>query len=248
MNVENSPLLELANYHLLGRLLSYLPSFSPLPPHRVLKTFGGLMALVEALNAVGVALSANPSGRPSSQALGKNLTIAAVAIQVGVIAVFLGMAGVFHWRCARAKANGFGNVEGMRRVGTMLAVLYASMGLIFVRCVYRLVEHAGNTKIELDDVEAMRGLSPLLRYEAYFYVFEAGLMLLNSWVWNIWHPGRFLPVDGRVYLDREGNEVRGEREEEDGRALLEKMGNAVTFGVLFRKKKGVQRIEEVEMS
>lgn len=54
-------MLELANYHILGRIFYYIPHLSPLPPNRVLAIFGGLMALVEALNAIGVSLQANPS-------------------------------------------------------------------------------------------------------------------------------------------------------------------------------------------
>jgi len=224
-----SPLLELANYHVLGRVFSYVPSCAPLPPSRVLATFGGLMALVEALNAVGVALVANPSGSTATQTLGKNLTVAAIALQVVVIVIFVLMAAIFHRRFARARLKS-------EPVRVMMVVLYASMALIFVRCVFRLVEHTGNTKIDLNDMDVLRNLSPLLRYEAYFYVFEAMLMLINSWLWNIWHPGRYLPRDYCVFLSQDGTEVVGERHE-DSRPLWAKTAHVLTFGLLFRDKK-----------
>ncbi|KAH6640417.1 hypothetical protein F5144DRAFT_609421 [Chaetomium tenue] len=182
------PLLELSNYHLLARLFSHIPHCAPLPAHRVLSTFGGLMAVVEALNAVGVALVANPAG--GAQALGTRLTLAALAIQV-------------------------------------------------------VVHAGGETKVDLDDLEVLRGLSPLMRYEVYFYVFEASLMLLNSWLWNVWHPGRFLPRDRHVYLAEDGTEVTGDIQE-DSRPLLAKTAHVLTFGLLFRnKKEGAHRMQEL---
>ncbi|KAK4243506.1 hypothetical protein C7999DRAFT_36168 [Corynascus novoguineensis] len=232
------PLLELSNYHVLGRIFYYVPYCAPMPPNRVLATFGGLMAAVEALNAVGVSLVANPSG--DSQSLGKSLTIAAISIQVVVIVIFIALAALFHVRFARARL-------GSRAVKTTLLVLYASMALIFVRCIYRLVEHTGETEVDLNDIETLRRLSPLLRFEVYFYVFEATLMLLNSCLWNAWHPGRFLPRDYHVYLAEDGSEIEGEKME-DSRPLLAKTAHVLTFGILFRNKKKVLNHHSQELS
>jgi hypothetical protein len=224
-----SPLLELANYHVLARVFYYVPYYAPIAPGRVLGIFGGLMAVVEALNAIGVALTANTSSSAQTQSLGKNLTVAAISIQVAVIVVFVMAASAFHWRYSKAGFNA-------KEVNTVLYTLYASMALIFARCVFRLVEHSGNTHVDLNDMEVLRKLSPLLRYESFFYVFEATLMLLNSWLWNIWHPGRSLPRDYHVYLAQDGTEVIGERHGDD-RPLLAKTAHVLTFGILFRDKK-----------
>ncbi len=219
-----------------------MPYLAPLPPGRVLSTFGGLLALVEALNAVGVALASNPSSASSQQELGSRLILAAIGIQLGVIAVFAAIAAVFHRRCAGA---------GVRAaaVRVPLAALYASTALILARCVYRLVEHLGNTAVDLADPASLRSLSPVLRHEAYFYVFEAALMLLNSALWNVWNPGRYLPRSYHVHLAEDGRtEVRppargqgqGEEEEEedaDDRPLLAKVAHVFTFGIFFRRKR-----------
>ncbi|KAK4204766.1 hypothetical protein QBC40DRAFT_272351 [Triangularia verruculosa] len=224
------PLLELANYHVVARVFHYIPYLAPLPPTRVMATFGGLMALVEALNAIGVALSANPSSSSeSTQSLGSQLTLAAIGIQLAIIVIFIAMASIFHVRFRKTGLQS-------RSVSTVLWTLYTSMALIFVRCVYRLVEHMDHAKIELDDLEALRRLSPLRRYESYFYVFEATLMLLNSFLWNVWHPGRLLPREVHVYLGRDGREVIGQKERDD-RGVMEKIGHVFTFGMLFRQKK-----------
>lgn len=116
-----------------------------------------------------------------------------------------------------------------------MLTLYASMALIFSRCVFRLVEYTGNTKIDISDPVASRRLTPLLRYEAYFYAFEASLILCNSILWNIWSPGRLLPRDYHFYLARDGTEVTG-KEQVDNRPGWAKLGHVVTFGVFFRRR------------
>lgn len=195
------------------------------------------MGLVETLNAVGVALSANPSASPSQQKLSSNLLIAVLVIQLGVIATFFCMAAIFHMRCTKAAVQA-------KAVRTMLTTLYMSMTLIFIRCIYRLVEHTGNTKIDITDIEALKSLSPLLRYEVFFYIFEATLMFLNSAIWNVWNPGRFLPRSPHTYLAQDGTEATVEVIP-DSRSLLSKIANVLTFGLLFRRKNTTVIFEEL---
>ena len=192
------------------------------------------MGLVEALNAVGVALASNPSSTQSKQSLGSNLTVAALGIQLAVI-----LAGEFHRRCKRAGIY-------PRAISTPLGTLYASMALILIRCVYRLVEHAGGTTtVKLSDPESLKVLSPLVRFEWFFYVFEAAIMLLNSALWNAWNPGRYLPRSRRVYLAWDGRTECEGREGPDERPLLKKAGAVLTFGFLFAREKGEREFEEL---
>ncbi|RDL31402.1 uncharacterized protein BP5553_09611 [Venustampulla echinocandica] len=209
------PLLELANYHVLGRIFYYVPYSAPLPPGRVLSTFGALMALVETLNALGVALTSNRSS--SHQELGRNLIIAALAIQLGVIVIFIVLAAIFHKRCTKANIHA-------KAVSTPLITLYI---------------------IRLDDLEALMTLSPILRYEWFFYVFEATLMLINSVLWNVWNPGRYLPKSYHVYLAQDGRTELQGQDEADDRPLLAKAGSVLTFGFLFRNKKVNRQFEEL---
>jgi hypothetical protein len=224
-----SPLLELANYHVLGRIFHYIPYLAPVPPGRVLALFGGLMGFVEFLNGLGVALAANPASSATQQHLGKYLILAAISLQLIMIIAFAVLAGLFHRRCARANI-----LPRAAAAAAPLYTLYASMALIFVRCLYRLVEHTGNTTVRLGDGEALRALSPLLREEWYFYVFEAALMLVNSVIWNVWNPGRYLRANIRLAEDGR-TEVEME-EKVDPRSLLARVGNVLTFGVFFRDK------------
>lgn len=185
------------------------------------------MALVEVLNSLGVSLSANPTSSHSTQQLGSRLTIAALAIQLSVIVIFVILTAIFHRRCIKA------NVRA-NAVSTLLIILYLSMSLILIRCMYRLVEHLGSTTVRLDNPESLVALSPILRYEWYFYIFEASLMLINSVIWNIWNPGRYLPTNSHVYLAQDGKtELEGKiRTRTLGRALLA----LLTFGFFFREK------------
>lgn len=235
-----SPLLELANYHVLGRLLHYVPHCATLPPAKILSTFGGLVALVEALNGLGVAFTSNPSSPQNTQEMGSDLTMASLALQICVIVTCVILAASFHWRCARSNVN-------IRAVSTPLVTLYVSMSLILTRCIYRLVEHTGSVALKLNDLQALEQLTPILRYEWYFYVFEATVMLLNSILWNIWNPSRYLPRNHNVYLDQDGRVVHGGEEKRDSRSLLIKAASVLTFGILFRKGTEVQCREELQL-
>ncbi|EFR04279.1 hypothetical protein MGYG_07288 [Nannizzia gypsea CBS 118893] len=226
------PLLELANYHVLGRILHYVPHLAPFPPSRIVSTFGLVMLVVETLNSLGVSLSSNPSSSASQQHLGGNLTIAALSLQFALIFTLLILASIFHRRCVRHVCDKY-----LKPITTLLIVLYVSMVLILLRCIYRLIEHMGSTAVDLDSIEKLKALSPILRHEYFFYIFEATLMLINSVLWNIWNPGRFLPRNYLIHLDKDGNtEVEG-AEEEDSRSFLVKVGHVVTFGILCGKRK-----------
>lgn len=194
------------------------------------------MAVVEVLNALGVALTANPTSPASTQTIGSSLSLAALSIQIAVIATFITLAGIFHYRLFRSPVR-------LPAVHTMLCVLYISMVLILARCIYRLVEHVGSTKVDLDNMEALEALTPLLRYEAFFLVFDSSLMLVNSLLWNVWHPGRFLPHDYHIYIAQDGSEVHGPRDK-DARSPVQKTLHALSFGLLFRRKRRDYRTAE----
>ncbi|KAJ5584312.1 uncharacterized protein N7459_004112 [Penicillium hispanicum] len=189
------PLLELCNYHILGRMFSYIPWLSPFPPGNVLMLFGGLMGLVEAFNGIGVAFTSNPTG--NKQEAGKGLVLASLSIQLCVITSFFVMSTIFLVRCFKA------NIRN-KAIPSLPYTLYVSMVLILIRSIYRVVQHAGNTTMNLHSQQELESLSPIMRYEWYFLVFEGATMLLNSLLWNVFNAGRFLPQDEKVFLDEDG--------------------------------------------
>ncbi|KAL4924617.1 uncharacterized protein BDV17DRAFT_295252 [Aspergillus undulatus] len=157
----------------LGRIFTYIPRKAPIPPNRVLE-FGAIMALVEALNALGVAFTSNPTS--DKQSLGKTDPRRALN-------------PTLRNRHARLR-------RGVIPLPVML--------LILIRCIYRLVEHAGNTDLDIDNIEKLQGLDPLLLFEWFYYGFDVALMLLNSWLWNVSNARRYLLRDKGWHLAQDG--------------------------------------------
>ncbi len=211
--MSTSPLLELANYQILGRILSYVPYHSPIHPGRVLTTFAFISAVVEALNGNGVAYSVNQSLDPSKQAMGRALLKAALVIQLAVLAAFVLLAAVFHRRCVRAGLTS----KGLR---SALVTLYMSTALLGARTVYRVVEYwsFAATDFWRPGGVVVSELSPVIRYEWFFWVWEASLMLANVVLVNWRHPRRFLPKSRKTYLGLDGVDVMGPGYK-DGRAF-----------------------------
>lgn len=201
------PILELANFHVLGRILYFVPYCAPIHPGRVLTTFGLLSLLVEVLNGIGASFLANPRLPESLGRLGDAILKTGLALQIAVIALFFLCTGVFHVRCARAgvlSGGGGGSQSGgqRRRVSTPLLVMYVSTALVLVRTIYRSVEYFGFDR--LAKAAAADEISPLLRYEWFFYVFDASVMLVNSCLWTVFHPRKYLPANNRIYLEHDG--------------------------------------------
>ena len=87
---------------------------------------------------------------------------------------------------------------------------------------YRLVEEVtGSTAVDFSDPESLKELSPALRYEWFLYVLEAVPMLINSFMWNLRNPQRWLPANYRVALAPDGSgEVEGNHMVKDQRSLF----------------------------
>ncbi|RDL32560.1 Uncharacterized protein BP5553_09016 [Venustampulla echinocandica] len=197
------PLYELANYFILSRILYYVPYHSPIHPGRVLTTFGGLSVVVEALNGNGAAYVANTSLPQSKQDVGKSLLKAALVLQLVILCLFIALAVVFQRKCVRAGIF-------PRNLKLVLLTLYISSALIGVRTIYRTVEYFTTSQLNFHENLDPNGLSAILRYEWFFWIFEAVLMVLNSFLLNARHPMRFLPRDNAIYLAEDGHtEIKG---------------------------------------
>lgn len=155
---------------------------------------------------------------------------ASLALQLILSATFMALAVYFHWKCERA---GIGKVKGIRKP---LLTLYVSVALLVGRTIYRVVEH-----LALEDVDGrddLTNLPPPVRDEWPFAVFEAGFMLVDMVLWNIWHPRRYLPADPKVHLARDGTgEVEGPNSE-DPRGWVAKILDPFDVMGMFRKRDG----------
>lgn len=150
-------------------------------------TFAAISFLVETLSGVGAAYVSNRTLPVKLQNTGQALLKAALILQLVVVTLFVMLAATFQRRCLK---NGINN----NRVNQALLTLYVSSAIVTARCIYRTVEF-----FDIDNVNfGSEGfdpstLSPIIRYEWFFYVFEAVLMLVNSVLLNVRHPRRWLP-------------------------------------------------------
>ncbi|KAI0005211.1 RTA1 like protein-domain-containing protein [Xylariaceae sp. FL0662B] len=192
------PLYELGNYYVLGRILYFVPYYSPIHPGRVLTTFAAISMIIESLSGVGASYVSNQALPPEMQRTGRALLQAALVLQLALVMLFVLLAVLFQTRCRRHGIN-----HG--KVTQALLTLYISSAIILVRCIYRTVEFFD---FSISDLAAHdfdpSTLSPIIRYEWFFYVFEATLMLCNSVLLNIRHPRRWLPKSTKIYLAKDG--------------------------------------------
>ncbi|KAF2810789.1 uncharacterized protein BDZ99DRAFT_497746 [Mytilinidion resinicola] len=189
--MSGPPVYALINYFILSRILYYIPYLSPMHPGRVVTTFVGLDAVCEILIAQGAWRMANSTMTDKQRQVGANLVKASLILQACLFGAFGLMAAMFQHRAQKA------NVLS-KKLRTVLYVLYVSATIITIRCIYRIVEY----------VEGWQG--KVYQNEAYFWVFEASIMFVNTLLLNIWHPGKRLPSSNSRFLDRDGvTERRG---------------------------------------
>ena len=151
-------------------------------PTRMLVTFASLTAVAELATVAGIAYLTTRGLPDKSLGIGDSLTKASLVLQLFSISLFFPLAGIFH-RCCRT-----GGIKAPSVIRP-LVTSYASMVLLLGRTIYRMVEHFGSPLLS----EELESLSPAVRYEWYFYVFDASLVLVAVAAWNFVHPGRLLP-------------------------------------------------------
>lgn len=172
-----------------------MPYHSPIHPGRVWTTFAMLAAVVESLSAVGSSYSANQALPPRTQDVGKALLKASLILQLVIVNSFIVLAVTFQRRVAKAGIHS-------RRVRSSMLTLYISTALIEARTIYRTVEYFGLADTRIQRGADLHNLPPEFRYEWFFYVFEASLMLANAYLWNIRHPRRYLPATTNIFLSQ----------------------------------------------
>jgi hypothetical protein len=177
-------------------MLYYIPYHSPIHPGRVLTTFAAIGSIVEAFTGTGASFIANPRNSPGKQATGRALLKAALILQLAIMASFVLLASHFHRKCKRT-----GIFPSNLR--SALITLYISVALIGTRTIYRTVEYFTEAGLKFT-AENINNVTPILRYEWFFWFFEATLMMINSWLLNARHPMRFLPRDSKIYLAEDG--------------------------------------------
>lgn len=215
--MSGPPVYALINYMVLSRILYYVPYLSPMHPGRALTTFLGADALCEILIANGAQRMFNFSLPKEQQEAGEILVKVAVILQACLFAFFLILGLTFQRRASKAKVLA-------KNLQTVLIVLYVSSIAISARCIYRIIEF-------------FQGFTGFVYTHEYFlYLFEATIMLINTAVLNIWHPGRYLPRSNRVFLAQDGvTELRGPGWKSKRKGLVELIDPLDIYGLVTGK-------------
>ncbi|EJT98850.1 hypothetical protein DACRYDRAFT_70407 [Dacryopinax primogenitus] len=222
------PIYEAANFFTLGRILYYVPYHAPMHPGRVVTTFAGLQAIVEAFNGNGGSRVANSALDSQQQDIGKALLKTALILQLVCMGCFVALASTFEYRCHKA---------GLlpKNLRDVLRVLYVSCALITARTIYRTVEWFQDSEINYLDPNTF---PPIFKHEWFFWVFEATLMVINSWMLNILHPSRFLPSNLKIYLAQDGvTEIEGRGFEDKRNILVTIFDPFDVWGLITRRER-----------
>lgn len=157
----------------------------------MITTFVGLDLIIGIITGNGASKAVNTSN-PGELKIGADLIRASIMLQLISFIGFISLLIVFHRRCLRAKIMN-------QKLRTIISLLYVSSGLILSRNIYRVVEVW----------EGYDGY--LANHEAFFYVFDGALMLINSVMLNVFHPMAYLPRSWKIYLSNDSiTELEGD--------------------------------------
>ncbi|KAJ7695604.1 RTA1 like protein-domain-containing protein [Mycena olivaceomarginata] len=133
----------------------------------------------------------NPTNSAEAQLRGIHIYMGGIGLQQFFILGFVGLVIRFHY-----KMNSLGGSTAWKRP---LYAMYASLLLITIRIVYRLIEFSSGI------------YSSLTMHEAPFYCLEATPMFLALLLWNVYHPGRILVGPDSEFPKKEKKSKRGEK-------------------------------------
>lgn len=179
------PVYSGALYFIFGRVLYYLPYLSPMHPGRVWTTFIALDLVVGIIAGNGASLASNSSNSLSKVKLGFDLAKASLILQLAMFLAFVLLVAIFHNRCL--KAHMFND-----RTKMIIYLLYASSFLILVRNTFRTATFF------------FPPLGACNRIEAFFWVFEATPMVINTYMMNWYPPAKYMPANHKIYLATDG--------------------------------------------
>ena len=145
---------------------------------------------------------------PDSQIMrGLHIYMTGIGIQQIFIIAFFALTIKFHQQMKADLPLTF-----RRRPLILLYVVYAVLGLITIRIIFRLIEYSQGYK------------SSIVYHEGYQYVFDSTVMLIALVLFNVVHPGRIMPGKHSELPSRKERKAAG-KEYQWGRAR-EQQGDA----------------------
>ncbi|MCJ1282191.1 hypothetical protein MMC26_001514 [Xylographa opegraphella] len=164
------------DYIVFGRMIYYyLPEkrIAGIKAEKIATIFVLMDILAFIVQLIGGVMGQN--GDATTVTLGLNIYSGGVALQQFFILSFISLIVIFHRKMLRGES-----VQGRHGWKRLLYPLYATLLLITLRILYRIVEFANGGNAVLND------------NEVFIYVLDATPMLFGMVIWNIWHPGRTL--------------------------------------------------------
>ncbi|KAK5167179.1 uncharacterized protein LTR77_007909 [Saxophila tyrrhenica] len=188
------PLYAAAEYFILGRLMSYLPYHTVIHPGRVISTFVILSVIVESLTANGAANSAGEGRTPAQVETGLACLKAALIVQSVIEVFYLTLVGSVEWKCRKARCF-------PRNVRVVCYTLYITSTMMLVRCIVRTIEGFEAAACRANPAGPPGHCGEVSTHEAYLWVFEIANITLFVVILALFHPGKYLPRDSRIFLD-----------------------------------------------
>ncbi|EFQ99635.1 RTA1 domain-containing protein [Nannizzia gypsea CBS 118893] len=150
------------------------------------------------------------SDTPNTVRIGINVYMGGIGLQELFVLIFFGLAVRFQYKMTKVE-----HAEGAGRPWRpLLYTVYASLVMITVRIIYRLVEYSGGL------------YSALARNEAVFYALDATPMFIALFALNIFHPGRFLVGPGSEFdkKPKKDKKRRNKNKSRSGKWILDDDG------------------------
>ena len=170
-------------------MLAYLPYHSPIHPGRVLSSFIIVDAVVEILAVNGATGNASAT-TVADRNKGLDRMAASLVLQAILEVFFFCSVGFVVWKCKKAKMF-------PRNLRIVCYILYVTSAMMFVRCIFRIVEGFEIMDCPLDRPNC----GSVDQHEWFFYVFEVANIFLFVLLLTIFPPGKYLPPNDKVYLD-----------------------------------------------
>lgn len=169
------PIYAVAEYHVLGRLLGYLPYHSPLNPRFTFIVFIYASAAMETLIAAGASTLGAAHGDIHNIILGGTLISIALVLQAAVELLFFALVVLVHVRCWRDSVL-------PKNVRTLIYMLYGTSLLVLLRCILRAIGSFATTTVTHCNYSVCQ---VVLYHEWYLYAFEAGPMIIYTYWVNL---------------------------------------------------------------
>jgi hypothetical protein len=170
--------LAVVNYSVVGKLMhaSGRGMGRWMQPKHVVRLFLGSDLFCLCIQGAGGAQMVSTD--PAAAQMGQRVILFGLAVQLAFFAAFTYVA-------ARLRRDASFNLVRVRNIDAIYHVIYATIALLFLRNVYRVVEFA----------ERSSQGSYISENEWLFYIFETLPILLVCAIYTRWHLGALLPND-----------------------------------------------------